>query len=139
MATTTTERKITFAQFQHYERLMKEQEEDRGHHALVDSNVYENFVQGVIMHEREMKPSYASVLNQGRKRAPPECKYAAAVAALGGIPANTKAPPKKKCAPPQEKNDDGPQQVVLGQCGYVPHHVCQMVLEACQGRRFATC
>ena len=35
---------------------------------------------------------------------------------------------------PQEKNDDGPQQVVLGQCGYVPQHVYQVVLEECQRR-----
>ena len=105
--------KITFAQFQRYERLLKEQEEERGHHALVDSNVYENCVQGVIMHEREVEPSYASVLKQGRKRAPPASRYAAAATAPGGILATTKAPPKKKRAPPKKITTMDPNKLYL--------------------------
>ena len=63
---TTTERKIMFAQFRRYERLIKGQEEERGRHALVDSHVYENCVEDVILHQREVEPYCASILKQGK-------------------------------------------------------------------------
>ena len=113
-APTTESRKITFAQFQRYEELLrKEQEEEWVSHAFVGSPVYENCVEGVILHQSEVKPSYARILKRGTKGAPQARGYAAAAAALSGIPAIMKKPTRKKRAPPEKRTMMDPNKLYL--------------------------
>ena len=56
---------------------------------------------------------YASVLKQGRKRAPQVKGYVAAAAALSGIPAIMKAPTKKKCVTPKKRRTMDPNKFYL--------------------------
>ena len=72
--------------------------------AMVDANndllgVMEEFC---LLSPGVVKPSYATILKQGGKSAPPTRGYAAAVAALSGIPATTKAPAKWRIVHPKK-------------------------------------
>ena len=66
---TTASWKITFAQFQRYEALLKEQEEERGSHAIVGFHIHKESVDELCLHQSEMKPSYANIIKRDTQRA----------------------------------------------------------------------
>ena len=99
-------RKITFAQFQHYKDFLREQEEERGSHAFVGFHVHEECVDAVNLHQSEVKPSYASILRRGTPSALLARGYALAAATLISIPPHPLAPTMKKHLPRKRKTLD---------------------------------
>ena len=83
--TTTANGKITRAQLARYEAMIAQrQEEEVRRHAFAGAHIFdfENCVEDVILHDFQVKPSYASILKKGKKSAPPTRGYSLAVAAL---------------------------------------------------------
>ena len=101
--TTRANRKITLAQFERYEAmLVKKQEEERGCHAVAGSPIFENCVkEGVILHQMQVKPSYASILKKGKKNAPPVRGYSLVAAALSRMKKQSEPPLKRATIDPR--------------------------------------